>query len=56
MATYDESIGQTTVDVEKGGTFTTKMVFEVPETVSDATLKYNPMGLSPKMVFDDSLL
>jgi len=56
MATYDESIGQTTVDVEKGGDFTTKMVFEVPETVSDATLEYVPIGLSPKMLFDDSLL
>lgn len=57
MATYDDSIYQQTVDVEKGGDITVEHVYEVPVSATKYTLKYSGVfGFHPKMVLDESLL
>jgi len=51
VATYDSSIGYQSVDVGKGGTFTTKIVFEVPSSSSLFSLRYT--GLDPPRIIWD---
>lgn len=54
-ATFDESIEHETVNIEHGSSFTTKLVYEIPENTSTATMRYIGSN-APKIIFDDSLI
>jgi hypothetical protein len=54
-ATYDDSIGHITADVGKGGYFQTKIVYEIPEGATSASLIYTGFS-APYMEIDESLI
>jgi type II secretory pathway pseudopilin PulG len=51
VATYDSSIGYQNVDVGKGGTFTTKIVYQVPVDSASYSIRYTGYN-APNIVWD----